>query len=1060
MMAHARPTQGLENARPYWTVQFVDFFGSALWLLTASLFWIAELGFRPVQVATLLTVGWILQIIFEVPSGTWSDLFGHRRAVVYAFVAQVVYALIYIWIAAAAPEGGWDHAGVIYWCIAGEAFKKLGLALLSGSLETWASGPIRRMQSERQLGEQERGQLYDQLEIPAKKRVTFGLTLGGALAFLLVGSGASWWIVWAIPAATNTILAGYMLAQKDWEHPSPRRGTRGRIRVRIRRDFARLVTVVSEFLFHGRDGRRFLVLMVVNAVAFSLVYFVSALWAPLVYYMDAGRFSSERGGFLLAAFWGAISSGAILGAYLSKGILAWMRRKEDPLLVFSMLLFFIGAIFFLLWSITSSAAQTGRWIFLLSAVVLAGYKFCEGLLRPLSATLIQQAISSDRTRATLLSVESYVRALFASFVLLLIGFCGEYGFELMWLSAAAIAILVASFIWSVRGSPLFGWLCVAVVVGMALFLSEKIATRVDAVAVSQESADIISISSSPGSADLVELRVETGGPLAQLETLTKPDGRGLGVQELRFAWDLADVPSDDSAHYSLHARSPIALFLDHGERGSQRMEPLQIRDVSQEQAPGKPAKSWKSKPFSLIDTSDWLVLGGSFLLLVLAGLGVAIQSRKNASRHQAVLAEAARTTAELRPDRLYEEDKYPIDVIGFGDVLKSLGVARYAFGFIDWNDRKALCVLTAEDPECIERLKPFDSTNVRIRFSSSEIWTRSVETQLPAGSTGIAPIRWIGESDIDSDSEAAVEFLREAAKDGRAAVIPLACNGNGDPGVDGGLLLVFDSRLGATEREIELLHRVAENVSATLRLSHRHFLNFHSEYDSLDYAIRKLVHGVLRDELRDDRATIGDSYRDELLNAFDNLRRIRHDLGERLNGTPAPRVAEGNLLGILKYDLLWFSRLAGSTARARKFAGEPAFEMTLQRRLDRVRGDFKVRLLDFWIAYANLLRNAINHSGASMGRNQAILISVECCDLPDVSGALRVVVDSKHMSMTDESWVRHVDDALFLYRDRRARKGLLLAQDAARRMGGSLQRVDREGRLVPALVIPIETEGK
>lgn len=1059
--------EALQHAGPYGFVQFLDYFGSALWLLTASLFWITELGYGSTQVAILLTVGWVIQVVLEIPSGTLSDLAGHRVAVALSFAMQVVYCIFYIVIVYQDSQGAQSQMPLMPLLVVAEAFKKGGLALLSGSLEAWASAPIARIQANHHITEAQRRALYEDLEIPAKNLVSLGMAVGGAVAFALVGSGVwwRWYAVWLFSALTNLTLLLFMTRMASGEA----RGSvdMGSLYQRTRSDFERLSIVCSEFLFNEPAGRRFAVVMAVNSLAYSMIYFVSAFWAPLMFDAAGVRIDGGTGAFTLFLVWCAISCGSVLGAYASKDLIRHFRENDIAYgLVYSVIMGVVAVMFFVLWWVHSLIEDGALWAVGVMAVFLASFKFCEALIRPLASTLSQQTIAADRARATLLSVEGYVRSLAASFVLLCVGMTGEYGLALMWLAAAALAAVVSIWLAAAHHEARFvGALApITVFLVAAVIVWRHVPADIDAVLLSSPGINTVSIQGASPS-----VRLEPPHVLSGIEARSPAEGGGTGVKELEYEWSWRKDGLDGAGRYEFKGVPPVTLFMSYGSEVSDTLEAIEVRNQSE-------TNLWRTLPFRIVSRRDvvLLVLSASVLSFFGFWAGYVLQRRRE--QYREVLDRAQRLADQMHPERQYDAQQYPLDyVIGLNDALSALGVVRFAVGVVDWNDERRACVLRGADLS-----QPVDSglwsENLRLLFEfplDSGLEPGGRDSNEPRTSVLEATSRTLNPSDISSESIQTRRFLGTSTGEGRAVLVTVSGwtaessddNAEAIPTMHEApvvLLAIFKSTMGTTATERLLLERLAGIVNEMVRLSRRHFLNFHSEFDRLDETIRALVHdniGRSESSLMESSLLPRSSETPSPLDVFDILRQIRRRLGERLNGRVPPALPK-SLRTLLRMDLGWISRAAIRTSRrAGQDAGTVTIDVSIDgalvQRLDELSdGGHRVRaveLVDFWIVFANLIRNAIEHGGRRAEDPLRLFAGLVAND----ASHMRIWAVTGPDRIPLPTWRHFEHDGQFRYKERSSQKGLLLMREAAARLNGRLEGIELGGGIVPSLVLPI-----
>src|ERR1043165_5886940 len=124
----------------YGLIQALTGIADGLWQGAYAWFLSAQLGFSAPEIAVVIGAQFILQIILEVPSGTWADKGNTRRILVFSYLAFLGYCLVY------AAAGHFTSADLelskpvlLLFAVAAEALFGVGSAFLSGTLDAWVA---------------------------------------------------------------------------------------------------------------------------------------------------------------------------------------------------------------------------------------------------------------------------------------------------------------------------------------------------------------------------------------------------------------------------------------------------------------------------------------------------------------------------------------------------------------------------------------------------------------------------------------------------------------------------------------------------------------------------------------------------------------------------------------------------------------------------------------------------------------------------------------------------------------------------------------------------------
>ncbi|MBT7902752.1 MFS transporter [Candidatus Woesearchaeota archaeon] len=91
------------------------------------------------QIGLYTGIGYLTSFLFEIPSGYFSDVFGHKRSLIFSKIAMICSQLFFIF------------ASSVYWFIAGSILMATSLSLSSGTKEAFMHDTLKKLKREKEF---------------------------------------------------------------------------------------------------------------------------------------------------------------------------------------------------------------------------------------------------------------------------------------------------------------------------------------------------------------------------------------------------------------------------------------------------------------------------------------------------------------------------------------------------------------------------------------------------------------------------------------------------------------------------------------------------------------------------------------------------------------------------------------------------------------------------------------------------------------------------------------------------------------------------------------------
>ncbi len=1073
--------KALANRCPYYFIQGFDYFGSALWMFTITLFLLRGLELGTVQVGLIFAFGWLIQMWLEVPSGTVGDAISHGWAIFFAFLMQSLFSLSF---AAIFVYKEWLGTDRVFWaCIVAQSVISISLALQSGSIETWASKPIRQIGRRDLVPRETVSRWYADLEAGAKFWQTIGFLAGGGAAFVILaflysensGWHQHWLWLWFFSATINLLLLVFVW----WTVLRPEARTRTAWRVLFAAFWAESIRVIDisvDFVRNNRGeriGRRYLEYVAFNAGLFGIIFSLGAFGTPLI--VDGFKIL-EPGltmGYvysLMAIVWGVICSLMVVGSLRHERHVSRLestsasfgaRGARDRYLWFAGVLAacFLAAYVALYLGRNQGAVLLPAMVLV---VALGGAKYVEGVARPYISTLMSLEIPEDNTRATLLSFDSWGRSIVAAVLVLVLGIVAQKGLDLIWLALGVFCLLMASAAALAGGRwklfvPFAALLALSVVFlvwpayrertvhGVEIEMFEAREGAVEHLHISLGRSD-----PEAGHSERANIRLETSSPYALVRSTTSAQGGGESLEDLHYEW----TSHNDQGEYKLLSQLPVTIAVTLHPRDTPDAVTVELKGEAEGEEREKASRKPKRRvPREWFRASD-LVLAGGIGVLLLTMLIAPILTLMFAQRRDLEVSyligslshqlEAIdwRSRAQLRHGSPLDLLREPGDDVASGGMQLFERLEIDGYGILlaldpapEWPSAGCGCQCVLVD-DCFSGLEAPPAPMIELH---------------PRPEREAEELSFLTEEEIVGEGETIAKLHRLADRQ-RLACMPLQA-GKAERGY---LLLELRSIFGFKKNERLNLYKIRRLIQRMLLKSMAYFKISHSEESRLVSCLRGLS-DALKERLWQESPIDADFWcdeSDECHRSLGLLNEIRNELErsvEHLGYHPTHSISWAEydrFLSLCAKCAIWS---VIEDAQLPKPSDRALVEVRWQSPLRLFAGDSQATL-QLWEAHFNLLRNGLRHGAVAPPWKPRLTISVEALD-----DAVAVTFWDAGPGFDKAAWRGKVEQAARIFGDEERRHGLWIALHAARELGGRLEPWVEEttGSLYPRLLLPL-----
>jgi MFS family permease len=362
-------------ARTYLLVSALDYFADMTLAVTSVLLLQSKGLSGPAIFATVAGV-WLVEGLFEVPTGILADMLGRRLSVLISFVMRAIgYSALFFF----------DSAAV---AVAGTLFAAVGTTFYSGSMEAWAVD---------ELGDSA-GKNLDQLFTRSRVAENAGLFLGTMVGAALGMLNLAW--PQLLAGSTCAIGAGVCALLMTEHHKPASRPEPGTLRAQVRTSLHEVVGGTRRTL----RGDKVLVSLILGAALLWLFRGIPGVqWTA--------SFEQTAGGSLLVLGW-MRSGSTLLEIPLLMGVMRFQHRSRGLRQWIITGAAIGGAVFLTLAALAESAAvRIGAYVCFSLAI---------GVCMPGIRAAINERIAPQH-RATALSVASLFNSLFTGLGLIVVG---------------------------------------------------------------------------------------------------------------------------------------------------------------------------------------------------------------------------------------------------------------------------------------------------------------------------------------------------------------------------------------------------------------------------------------------------------------------------------------------------------------------------------------------------------------------------------------------------------------------------------------------------------------
>ncbi len=361
----------------------MQFFSELVFFIPIMIPFFSGLGFSMREILMLEGAFAAMLVIFEIPSGYFSDRIGRKKTLIVGSLIQLLGLLIFV------------YSNLYFWFLVGEIIIGIGSSLTSGTTEAMAF---------ESLVEGEKSEKYKKVQGNIFFYGRFGSLVGNVLGAMMAVVSMRFpfhltiitWIIWFLLNLTLIEPKEHEMEAEKWSH------------------FKKIFR--ETFLENKKLG----LFIIYSSIPFGFFFITFWLYQKYMEFIELPIFYF---GFVI----GAMNVGSALGSKYGKEIEDFLGQKLCIILLplFAILDWILLANIKTLWAIPLLVITSSLW----------------GLTMPLFYDYVQQIISNDR-RATVLSIRSFFsRGIFFIFSPLLGTICDLWGIQNALLASAGLLFI-------------------------------------------------------------------------------------------------------------------------------------------------------------------------------------------------------------------------------------------------------------------------------------------------------------------------------------------------------------------------------------------------------------------------------------------------------------------------------------------------------------------------------------------------------------------------------------------------------------------------------------------